>query len=149
MEKRRIIEAALFMSSRPLSVEDLSRLLGISALGYVEKEVKQLKKEYDNNGSSIQIVSEMGQYIMRLRPEYSNTVRDFAQEGEISKHALKVLAYIHKREGILKSKLVKGLGTNVYASVKELIENEFVEQKPAGRSSTLHTTKKFKQYFEV
>ena len=137
------------MSSKPLTVEDMSKLLGVSAMGYVEKEVKQLKKEYDDRGSAIQIACEMGRYVMRLRHDYSSVVKDFAQEGEISKSALKVLAYIHKQNGVLKSKLVKKLGSGVYHSVKELVEKEFVEQKPAGRSSTLHTTGKFKEYFNV
>ncbi len=149
MEKRRIIEAALFMSSKPLSVDELGKLLGIAAAGYVKKEIGKLQKEYDENGSAIQIVNEMGNFAMRLRPEYSSAVKEFAQEGEISSHALKVLAYIHKQEGILKSSLVKKLGSTVYASVKELDQKGFVEQQRAGRSSKLNTTPKFKDYFGV
>ena len=41
MEKRRIIEAALFMSSKPLPIEELAKLLGIAAVGYVEKEIRK------------------------------------------------------------------------------------------------------------
>ena len=47
MEKdpKRIIEAALFMSSRPLGAQELGKVVGVAALGYVENELKKLQKE--------------------------------------------------------------------------------------------------------
>ena len=147
IKERCVIEAALFMSAKPLSVPDLAKLTGIAAIGYVENEVKALASEYEQRGSAILVANEEGKYIMRLKPAYLQFVKEFTQEGELSRLALKVLAYIAKTEGILKSTLVKRIGTTVYEGVGELVEKGFVEQRRSGRSSSLRTTPKFKEYF--
>ncbi len=149
MDQKRIVEAALFMSGRPLSAEELGRLLGVAALGYIEKIVGELAREYDERKSAVQVVSEAGKYALRLREEYSAIAKDFAKEAELSRGALKVLAYISKSPNVLKSSVVKLLGTSVYGYVKELCDKGFLEQKRSGRSSKLSVTEKFRQYFNV
>jgi len=146
-EEKKIIEAALFMSSRAMALEEFRTLTGIGALGYLQKVVAELKKDYDDRRSSVEIAEMDGRYIMRVRNDYLPRVRDFAQESEISKGALRTLAYISKHDGILKSTLVKRIGTRVYGDVKELVENGFIKQKKSGRSSKLNLTEKFKIYF--
>ena len=37
MSHEKILEAALFMSSRPLMLDDLGKLLGVNSLGYVKE----------------------------------------------------------------------------------------------------------------
>ncbi len=147
MKEESIVEAALFISAKPLAVSELGRLIGVAAPGYVEGVVKRLIADYDSRESSIQIVFEDGKYVMRVRREYLDKVKPFAQSAEISQHALKALAYINNKEGVLKSSLVKQLGDSVYQDVKELVEKGFITQKKAGRSKSLHTTDKFKEYF--
>jgi chromosome segregation and condensation protein ScpB len=84
---------------------------------------------------------------MQVRNDVLPRVKQFAQDTEISKCALRTLAYISKHDGILKSELVRRIGTHVYADVKELIENGFLKAHKAGRSSKLTLTEKFKRYF--
>ena len=146
-EAERIIEAALFMSSKPLAVAELGKLIGVSAPGFISQRLDSLQKRYSGSGSAIEIAFEEGKYYMRLRPEYVNAVKDFAQAGELSRHALRTLAYISKSDGIKKSLLADKLGSTIYQDVAELVEKGFVIQKKSGRSSTLTTTPKFKSYF--
>jgi segregation and condensation protein B len=146
-EAEKIIEAALFMSSKPLAVSELGKLIGVAAPGFVAQRLDALKAKYDAAGSSIEIALEEGKYYMRLRPEYVNYVKEFAQEGEISRHALRTLAYISKNDGMKKSLLADRLGSTIYQDVAELVEKGFLLQKKSGRSSVLSTTPKFKSYF--
>ncbi len=146
-EAEKIIEAALFMSSKPLAVAELGKLIGVAAPGFVSQRLDSLKAKYDSAGSAIEIAFEEGKYYMRLRSEYVNYVKDFAQTGEITKHALRTLAYISKSEGMRKSQLADKLGSAIYQDVAELVEKGFVIQKKSGRSSSLSTTPKFKAYF--
>ncbi len=148
LEKQKIIEAALFMSTKPLSVADLAKLLNIAAIGYVTKEIKELQKQYLEKDGAIQIFEENGKYVMTLKSEYAKEVKDFAKEAEISPHALKTLGYIAKNDGILKSILCKKLGSTIYQDVMELDEKGFINQKKAGRSKKLFLTQKFKDYFK-
>ena len=146
-EAEGIIEAALFMSSRPLDVKELGKLIGVAAPGFVQQRLDALKARYEQAGSAIEIFLEDGKYQMRVRPTYVGAVKQFASEGEISRHALRTLAYISKNEGITKRQLFAKLGSTIYADVTELIEKGFVSAKKCGRTSSLSTTAKFKVYF--
>ncbi|MCX8174935.1 MAG: SMC-Scp complex subunit ScpB [Candidatus Micrarchaeota archaeon] len=146
-EAERIIEAALFMSSRPLSLQELGRLIGVAAPGFVQQRIRAVQDAYERGGSAIEIVDEDGKYYMRVRLRYVPAVKEFASAAEISRHALRTLAYIAKNEGITKRQLFLKLGGGIYEDVAELVEKGFVQQKKAGRTSALSTTAKFKEYF--
>ncbi len=146
-DEARLIEAALFISARPMSLEELRTLTGVGALGYLKKTIESIGKEYNERESSIEIVESDGKYEMRISGPYAQRVKQFAQDTEISKPALRTLAYIAKHDGVLKSELAKRIGSVIYADVKELSEAGFVKPKKAGRTSQLFLTEKFKKYF--
>lgn len=146
-EEKQLIEAALFISSRAMTAEEFRTLTGIGALGYIKSVLEELKKDYEERGSAIEITEMDGKYAMRVRNEHLQRVKQFAQDTEISKSALRTLAYISKNDGILKSTLVKRVGTHVYGHVKELVDAGFLKSQKSGRSSKLTLTEKFKKYF--
>lgn len=146
-EEKRLIEAALFISGRGMSLGELRTLTGIGALGYLQKVVAELQQEYGDRGSAIELIETGGKYEMRVRNQYIGRVKEFAQDTEISKSALRTLAYISKHDGILKSNLVKKIGTQAYQDVKELVGADFLQSRKAGRTSRLTLTEKFKKYF--
>jgi segregation and condensation protein B len=146
-EEKKLMEAALFISSRAMSLEEFRTLTGIGALGYLKGVLDELGKDYDERGSAIEIVEMDGKYAMRVRNDSLARVKQFAQDTEISKSALRTLAYISKNDGILKSALVKRVGAHAYADVKELVEADFVRAQRAGRTSRLTLTEKFRRYF--
>jgi len=147
-EEKRIIEAALFISARPMALEEMRTLTGIGALGYLQKVIEELKQEYVQRNSAIEILDADGKYEMRLKPELTARVKQFAQDSEISKPALRTLAFVSKHDGVLKSELAKRIGSTVYQDVRELVDAGFVKPKKAGRSSKLYLTEKFHRYFE-
>ncbi len=150
IDQARVLEAALFMASQPLATSDLAKLVGIAAMGFVDEKLDALAREYDGKKSAIEVVKEeSGKWAMRVRATYAPSVRGFAGEAEISRHALKTLAYISKNEGIKKRDLFKRLGSSIYENVAELVEKGFVAATPAGRTVSLKTTAKFRQYFEA
>ena len=146
-DAEKIIEAALFMSSRPLAAGELGKLIGVAAPGFVASRLDALRQKYDAAGSAVEIASENGAHYMRVRAQFVPHVKDFASAAEISKHALRTLAYVSKNEGIKKSDLCRRLGSGIYGDVAELAEKGFVTQKKAGRTKTVTTTPKFKAYF--
>ncbi|MBI5222957.1 SMC-Scp complex subunit ScpB [Candidatus Micrarchaeota archaeon] len=146
-EEKKLIEAALFMSARPMALEEFRTLTGIGALGFLQSTIEELKKEYVDR--AIEISENDGRYEMRIRPEYVEKVKQYAQETELSKSALRTLAYISKHDGMLKSDLVKRIGSQVYIDVKELVEAGFVKTPRAGRTTKLVLTDKFRKYFVI
>lgn len=146
-DPKRIIEAALFMSSKALGAQDLAKIAGIGAVGFVKGQVDILKKEYEERGSAIRIFDEQEGYMMRLVPEYELIVGQLAKEADVSRTALKVLAVISKNDGIEQSRLVKMVGSTTYDGVHELEAKGFVNSHKKGRTKVLKTSKKFKEYF--
>ena len=148
LDPLRVLEAALFMSPQSLPAADLGKLVGIASVGHVGTLLSQLGKQYDATGSSLEVVEENpGKWTMRIRASFAPTVRRFAGEAEIPKHALRTLAYISRHEGITKRDLFRRLGGTIYEDTAELLEKGFVSAKPSGRTMALTTTAKFKQYF--
>ncbi len=148
MESKRLIEAALFMSGREMSVPELKKLTGIASAGHIRTMIGALASEYEEKGSAIEIFEADGAYLMRVKDDYVGSVKQFAQSLTISKSALRTLSYIAQHNGILKSEVVKRIGTRIYDDVRELVENGFILQRKYGRSSKLFLTDKFRAYFE-
>lgn len=146
-ESRCVVEAALFMSSRPLSLAEMGKLIGVAAPGFVAQKVHALQDAYNNAMSAIEIAEEDGKFYMRVRQQFVPAVKSFAQAAEISPHALRTLAYIAKNEGVTKRTLFLKLGGGIYEDVGELVERGFVTTKRAGRTKSVSTTAKFKAYF--
>lgn len=144
---KRLIEAALFISGKELSLNDFCKLTGIAAPGHVKSIVDELKTDYDNAGSSLEIVQVGEKYVMRVRDSYLEKVKAFAQEAELSHGALRSLSYIAAHDGILKSEMSRRIGPMIYDEVRELVEKGFVSPKAEGRSSRLFLTEKFHAYF--
>jgi len=146
-DEKRLIEAALFISGRELSLQDFCRLTGIAAPGHVKSLVEELKADYDNSGSSLEVLQIGEKYVMRVRDQYLEKVKAFAQEAELSRGALRSLSYIAAHDGVLKSEMSRRIGPMIYEEVRELVEKGFVSQKAEGRSSKLFLTEKFHAYF--
>ncbi|MHB1830523.1 MAG: SMC-Scp complex subunit ScpB [Candidatus Micrarchaeaceae archaeon] len=148
-EYRKIIEAALFMSPNAMSVNDITKATGIMSPGIIEKLIAELMSEYDARDTSLKIMGISGKYMFSLKDEYISKVSSLASGPDISRGALRILAYISKNEGAIQSDLVKYFGSSTYDYMKELEEKEFVEAKKYKRSKKLSVTPKFNEYFSI
>ncbi|MGB9635222.1 MAG: SMC-Scp complex subunit ScpB [Candidatus Micrarchaeia archaeon] len=151
-EIKRRVEAVLFMSTEPVHMKTLAKVVGMGSYQDIKTCAEDLKNEYNARGSSIEIVSENDSYFMRLRDEYLSTVAHINKHVELSKGELKTLAYIAKKEGstgVLQSTVVRVLGQNAYQHIQKLVEMRFVNTRPSKRSKLLSTTQKFREYFRV
>ena len=146
---KKLIEATLFMSQNALSASEIGNIIGLASIGKVEELLKALAKEYNERDTALEVTEIGGKYMLTLKEPYASKVSSLASGPEISKGALRILAYISKNNGTLQSELVKIFGETVYAYVKELVSKEFIEAKRSGRSKKLYITMKFKEYFAV
>jgi segregation and condensation protein B len=145
-ELEKLIEAALFMTAKPLTVYDLIKATK-AEFKDIKSAIKNLQNEYIQRDSWIEIVSTGKTYFMRLKPQYADRISSFVQETELSKKALRVLAIVANNDGILQSKVVRSIGPTAYDGVKELEEKGFIKSEKKGHSKILHLSQKFKTYF--
>ncbi len=146
MKGKEIIEAALFVSSEPISVEKLGQLSKLSR-EEVLKAIHQLRQGYSKIGSVIEIreVGD-GNYLMQVKDYLSETLVELVKPS-LPQEVLKTLAYIAIRQPVLQSQVIKARGEKAYSHIKLLVEKEFVSAEPKGRTKLLTTTPKFSSYF--
>ncbi len=146
---KKLIEAALFMSPNAMSVNEISEATGIASPGIIERLLNELMSDYESRDTSLKVMSISGKYMFGLKDPYISKVSSLAKGPDISRGALRVLAYISKNEGTLQSDLVKYFGSSTYDYMSELTEKEFVESRKYKRTKKIETTPKFKEYFSV
>jgi segregation and condensation protein B len=148
-DHKKLIEAALFMSPSAMSINEISAATGIASPGTIERLLNELMSEYESRDTSLRVMSISGKYMLSLKDPYISKVSSLAKGPDISRGALRVLAYISKNEGTLQSDLVKYFGSSTYDYMKELSEKEFVESHKFKRTKRIETTPKFNEYFGV
>ncbi|MGC8730417.1 MAG: SMC-Scp complex subunit ScpB [Candidatus Micrarchaeia archaeon] len=146
---KKLVEAALFVSAKPMSIEELATFLGVASVGYVANLVKDLSEEYETRDTSLTISKIGDKFLISLKEPYLSKVSSLAGSPDISKPALRILAYISKNNPILQSKLVSIFGSSAYSYIHELQEQEFITTKKIGRTKKIQLTDKFNIYFEI
>jgi len=149
VDYKKLIEAALFMSPNALSLSELSNITGIKSVGHIERMLEELKSEYAARDTSLQVIEIDRKYMLSLREPYASRVSSLASGPDITKGALKILAYVSKNNNAMQSYLVKIFGASTYDHMKELVEQGFVERRKQGRSWRVNVTNKFKEYFNA
>lgn len=144
-----LIEAALYVSGRPLEVRALSKLVGRPE-GEVRELIERLGERYDSLGSPIQILKLSNErYAMQLRPEYVEHVKKFSNKRLLTLGPLRSLSLIALRQPITQAYLVKVRGKLAYQHVRKLKEMELIEEERIGRTKILRTTKLFSDMFNL
>ncbi|MDV0444482.1 Segregation and condensation protein B [Methanimicrococcus sp. At1] len=144
---KQIIEAALFAAGSTVTAETLMKISGLS-----KKEitllVAELQEGYKSRGSGIEIADLSGRFVMQIKPEYAEKVKDVAPK-ELTTPQLKTLSIIAYHQPITKAEVADMRGGNAYEHINELHERGFIELKPHGRTKMITTTKLFAEYFGI
>ena len=142
----RHIEAALFMSSKGMNVEDLAKIANAPLLK-VRACIPEAIESFNERNHAIEIIEDAGGFRMKVRPPYDEKVSHLAGASELSPAELKTLAFIAYKQPLLQSQLVQVRSNTAYEHLQVLVEKGFVAREPKGRSYILRTTKKFSEYF--
>lgn len=142
-----MIEASLFVSDKPVSIEDLSIKLEVRKT-LITEMLKDLMMDYMDRVTSLEIVK-VGEdtYTMQIRPEYTSKVKKFASGGLIPEGVMRTLTIIALKQPIAKSLLVKLRGSGAYEHVKDLEDRGLVRSERAGRTQNVTTTDQFADMF--
>ncbi len=148
-ESKQIIEAALFVSGKPLNVEELAKVCVSGNLGLIRRCVEELAKEYENRTSSIVIQKTDDGYIMRVKGDLERKLMHLIPETDIPAPILKILALIAYEQPIKQSDVIKERGNRAYKYIRFLRKQGLVEGKRCGRTRILTITPKFRDYFHI
>lgn len=148
MIPKALVEAALFLADRPLSVAELAQKLGLEE-HVVLRVLAQLAEELEEPDRGLELGQEGGGYVLRVKAELAERVRPFAPHQDLSEPVLRTLAVIIAKAPVLQSEVVKIRGQRAYEHIRELLLRGFVSAKEEGTTKVLNVTDDLLRYFGV
>ena len=142
------IEAILFASGSKISIEELSKLTGLSQK-IITTTLSQLKEEYEQKTHSLKILDEGEMWKMSVKEKYMPLVRSVVTETELQKSVLETLAVIAWKAPILQSDIIKLRNNKAYEHIGELMNSGFINKEREGRSYKIKLATKFFDYFDI
>lgn len=154
-ELTRGLEAVLFASGEPISIDRLSQNFEISAEKVV-KAMDTLSEEYAENERGIVIVRLENTYQMTTAQKYAEYIKkafDIRRRTPLSSAALEVLAVVAYNQPVTKSFIEQVRGVDCSGVVSTLVEKGLIEEKGRlelpGKPLLYGTTKNFLRCFSI
>ena len=145
-----LIEAALYVTGKPLDVGVLGSILNMRSEEKIRKLAAVLKEKYAQHPGALEVLElSDGRYVMQLKPGFSKSVKRLATRQLLTPGPLKTLSYIALRQPVAQSHVVKVRGNLAYGHVKQLRDMGLISEEKLGRSKVLRTTASFCDYFNL
>lgn len=153
MEAKRILEALLFISDKPVSIDTLKEVLKDIEPTEVRALIEELNNEYASSGRSFHIKEIAGGFQMLTDPIYSKWISALYKKGpdRLTGPSLETLAIIAYKQPITRSEIEVIRGVNVDGVLHTLEERGLIRTKgrleAPGRPILYATTNEFLQHF--
>jgi segregation and condensation protein B len=153
-EVKSVIEALLFSSGQPISIEKIKDVLDNMDLNEVRRVVQELRSEYDKDGRGIRLIEIAGGFQMITPAEFAPFLKKFYNVRKVehlSKPALETLAIIAYKQPVSKMEIESLRSVNIDGVVANLLDKDLIRisgrKQAPGRPFVYGTTKKFLEYF--
>jgi len=157
VERKAILEAALLVAARPLSVAELAGLFGDAEQPEaveVRTDLAELAEDYRQR--PLELIEVASGYRFQVRAAYSPWVSKLFEErpGRYSKAFLETLAIIAYRQPVTRGEIEDIRGVSVSSHIiRGLQERDWVQvvghKEVPGRPALFATTKLFLDYFNL
>ncbi|MEE9500311.1 MAG: SMC-Scp complex subunit ScpB [Candidatus Omnitrophota bacterium] len=150
---KKIIEALLFVSEKPLTIEDFRQALDGLPEEKIKEAIDELCRDYIKEERSFGIAELAGGYQIVTNPEFAPWISKLFKQDEsrLSTPSLETLAIISYRQPITRSEIERIRGVNVEGVLKTLLDKNLIKirgRKDApGRPITYGTTETFLERF--
>lgn len=149
----RIIEAILFSSEKPVSLDKIKEALDGVDIASIEKGLSKLKEYYKAQDLSFHIEEVAGGYQFVTKPEYAIWIDKLRKKGQdkLRGASLETLAIIVYKQPVTKSEIEHIRGVNVDSVLKTLMEKNLIKirarKDSPGRPLLYGTTNEFLERF--
>ncbi|MDX2084862.1 MAG: SMC-Scp complex subunit ScpB [Candidatus Melainabacteria bacterium] len=143
-----LLETALFLTGRPLSIAELAELAETTS-DAVEEALMMLLQDYAYRGEDCALeINDIDGYILQVKPLFQPMINKLLPM-ELSAGAVRTLSAIAIKAPVLQSDLIELRGTNAYEHIQELLAKRLISKKRQGRSYALNLTPAFHQHFRL
>ena len=143
------VEAALFISGKFLTLEELMRLTDINPI-MLKEILHRLEKKYGAISNVLRIVNRNNSYKMDITEKYHYLINRLATGNtEFTKAEQETLAVIAYKQPIKQSVVIKIRGNKSYDHIKKFRELGLVIAKKDGHTNILNLSEEFYESFNV
>jgi segregation and condensation protein B len=153
---RAIIEAMIFSSETPLSVNKIKDALGdVVEKSDILREIEEIREEHLNRAGGFTLEQVAGGFQFRTRPDLASWVRKSrgVKPGSLSPAAMETLAVIAYRQPVLKADIDRIRGVDVSGALKGLLEKKLIRmlgrKDVPGRPMMYGTSREFLEIFNL
>jgi segregation and condensation protein B len=125
------IESLLFIAAKPLSLNDLNKILSKDKKE-IEKALIELRDIYHQNESGLQIIEQNKKYQLVSSADNAKLVQKYLEDetsGDLSQASLEALTIIAYRGPISKIELERIRGVNCSLIIRNLLLRGLIEEK--------------------
>jgi segregation and condensation protein B len=133
-EAKPIIEALLFVSPEPVSVERLQEVLEGMDRTRIQSLLEIISNGYEQNGHGLQLVEVAGGYQLTTKQECAPWIRrldEIRTASRLSKPGIETIAIIAYKQPITRAEIEEIRGVDTSGVIKTLLERRLI--KIAGR----------------
>ena len=148
------VEALIFASEKPITLEQIKRVLGDLDSLSVSKIIEELKAEYISQNRGLRIVEIAGGFQMITCSAFAPFLKKLFKSrnsDKLSKPALESLAIIAYKQPLTKAEIESLRNVNVDGVMKSLIDKSLIRicgrKKVPGRPFVFGTTREFLEHF--
>jgi segregation and condensation protein B len=126
----KLLEAALFASSRPIPVEELRALDPDASESDVTTALDEIRQHYDGEGHGVELIELAGGWQVLTRPEFTEAIERAqlaSRPQRLSAAALETLAIIAYRQPIGRAEIEEIRGVGVGGVLKSLHERGLID----------------------
>jgi segregation and condensation protein B len=152
----KLLEAALFASARPVTIDELAALDADATGDDVTAALDELREHYDGDGHGVELMEVGGGWQILTRPEYTEAIERAqlaARPHRLSAAALETLAIIAYRQPIGRAEIEEIRGVAVGGVLKSLHDRGLIEvtgrAEGLGRPLLYGTTPVFLEQFAL
>jgi len=150
---KKVIEALLFVSEKPLTLEDFRQALDGMDDDSIKNALKELSEDYVKQDRSFNVAELAGGYQIITNPEFAPWISKLFKRDDVrlSLPSLETLAIIAYKQPLTRAEIEKIRGVNVDGVIKTLIDKSLIKirgrRDAPGRPITYGTTDEFLKRF--
>ena len=148
MELRKKIEALLFSSGKRMHIIEIAKLCNAPP-DRTRAELINLAADYGARESSLAVQNDGEYWKLATKQDYTNVVKSFVKETELSKTLMETLATIAFKYPIKQADLIRVRTNKAYDHLMELEKMGYITRQKYGRTKLIKLTEKFFNYFNL
>lgn len=148
------VEALIFASERPITSEQIKKVLGNADTECVNKAIGELKAEYIAQNRGLRVIEIAGGFQMITCTDFAPFLKKLFKNrysDKLSKPALESLAIIAYKQPLTKAEIESLRNVNVDGVMKSLLDKNLIRisgrKKVPGRPFVFGTTRQFLEHF--